>query len=206
MLTISIWQPHATLVMLGVKPYETRSWAVYKSLLGQRIGIHAAKAMDDLKELEAYIGRSASGVDSVASFDAMRAALHSGGFEKLADLPRGCVIGSAVLQACVRTEDLADPGYFGDFSSGRFAWRLVDPVPLPEPVPYRGQQGFFTVPDDVFGGARSGVPSHPGRSERIGSAIHRRIRGSSSTPDSAMTTPGSWHEYLELRGQMRLIP
>jgi hypothetical protein len=39
---LSLHQPWASLVALGVKTIETRSWAAPKSLIGQRIAIHAA--------------------------------------------------------------------------------------------------------------------------------------------------------------------
>ena len=39
---ISLWEPFASLVAAGLKMYETRSWAPPLSLVGQRIGIHAA--------------------------------------------------------------------------------------------------------------------------------------------------------------------
>jgi hypothetical protein len=31
----------------------------------------------------------------------------------------------------------------GDYSAGRFAWRLENPRPFPEPIPVQGRQGFF---------------------------------------------------------------
>ncbi|HEX9991610.1 MAG TPA: hypothetical protein VGB14_01650, partial [Acidimicrobiales bacterium] len=39
-----------------------------------------------------------------------------------------------------RRTDIADQRSFGDYSEGRFAWLLEDVRPLPEPVPWRGQQ------------------------------------------------------------------
>lgn len=43
MKALTLHQPWATLIGLGVKSIETRSWAAPKSLIGQRIAIHAAK-------------------------------------------------------------------------------------------------------------------------------------------------------------------
>lgn len=39
---------------------------------------------------------------------------------------------------------------FGDYSTGRFAWLLADVKPLPTPIPFKGAQGLFNVPDEVF--------------------------------------------------------
>lgn len=43
MKALTLWQPWASLIALGVKTIETRSWAAPKSLIGQRIAIHASK-------------------------------------------------------------------------------------------------------------------------------------------------------------------
>lgn len=37
---------------------------------------------------------------------------------------------------------------FGAVVPGRFAWRMADPKPLLTPIPFRGQQGFFDVPNE----------------------------------------------------------
>lgn len=152
MKAISIWQPHASLVVHGLKPYETRSWAAWKSLLGQRIWIHAGKALNDLNDLNAYLVDRDSGDGSDVVFDAYVAALKVAGFKHLREMPRGAILGSAILADSIPTADLPNPGPFGDFSPGRFAWRMTDPLLLPEPVPFVGKQGFFEVPDSMFSG------------------------------------------------------
>jgi hypothetical protein len=38
---------------------------------------------------------------------------------------------------------------FGQYAAGRFAWHLEDPALLPEPMPWRGSQGIFSVPASV---------------------------------------------------------
>lgn len=42
MPVLTLWQPWASLVAVGVKSIETRSWAAPESLVGGRIAIHAA--------------------------------------------------------------------------------------------------------------------------------------------------------------------
>jgi len=155
MKTISIWQPHASLIVLGLKPFETRSWPAWKSLIGQRIGIHAGKALDDLQDLTEYLVQRDAGEERDEAFDAYVTALKAAGFKHLREMPRGAILGSAVLAECIPTEKLTDPGYFGDFTPGRFAWRMEDPIILPSPVPFVGKQGFFEVPDVVFSGAEA---------------------------------------------------
>jgi activating signal cointegrator 1 len=46
MKAISLWQPWASLIACGAKPYETRSWAPPRKLIGATIAIHAAKKID----------------------------------------------------------------------------------------------------------------------------------------------------------------
>lgn len=152
MKALSIWQPHASLIICGAKPFETRSWAAPKSIIGQRIAIHASKCPNDLIELGEYLqARKEDGdAEVIASYDAMRDELVKVGFfRSLSELPRGCIIGTAVLSECIRTEQLADPGHFGNFAPGRFAWRMTDPVTLTKPIPFRGQQGFFNAPQGL---------------------------------------------------------
>src|SRR5476649_1211780 len=118
MRAISLWQPHASLIVHRLKPYVTRSWPVPKSLIGQRIWIHAAKSLEDLEELAEYITDRDDGCEHEEQFEAYLNALVSVGFTKIGDLPRGCIVGSAVLRACIPTATLHEPGHFGNFAPG----------------------------------------------------------------------------------------
>lgn len=141
MKCISLWQPWATLLVTGHKVHETRSWPT--NVRGT-VAIHAAKKKD------------AEARDLVLQHpfcDALN------GLE-LDDLPFGCILGTVDIVACVRTEGDVWIGpwneqaewdyYFGNFSPDRWAWRCANPVRWPKPIPYRGMQGFFDVPDDLF--------------------------------------------------------
>lgn len=41
MKALTIWQPWASMIMAGVKPFEFRSWRPPRATIGQRIVIHA---------------------------------------------------------------------------------------------------------------------------------------------------------------------
>lgn len=41
MYALTIWQPWASLIAAGCKPYEWRGWRVPRNMIGRRIGIHA---------------------------------------------------------------------------------------------------------------------------------------------------------------------
>ena len=52
MKATTLWQPYATLVALGIKTIETRSYAPPAALIGQRIAIHAAKRVCRYGEID----------------------------------------------------------------------------------------------------------------------------------------------------------
>lgn len=154
---LTIWQPHAALIVnagrsLGrpYKRYETRSRDISERLIGQRIGIHAGRRMDDVFAL------CNCGDWSGETAKAFITALEDCGLEwnSPAFFPSGCIVGSAVILECWPAEQVAHLGApFGDFSAGRFAIELAYAKPLRKgPVPWRGQQGFFNVPTEVFYG------------------------------------------------------
>lgn len=132
MKALSLWQPWATLVALGAKQVETRAWPVPPSILGERIAIHASQTTKHL--------------------DLRHANLFAGALRDVDQLPLGALLCTLVIDDCRRIgislEGLSPTEYvFGDYSVGRYAWRLRDVVALPEPVPCRGRQRFWNVPD-----------------------------------------------------------
>ena len=161
------------MIALGTKVYETRSWAPPRALIGQRIAIHAGKALTGF--MPSVPGMRMRWVPTELN-------QYTGGYDRAEQFPLGCVVCTAVMAAAhhirgeysdwrarwgraggvtyVRTslEDAMhaadDPTYkslyeripidgTGDFSAGRWAWRLTDVQRLPEPVPATGRQGFW---------------------------------------------------------------
>ena len=139
---ISVWQPWASLLIHGIKTHETRSWQPPLDLLGHRIAIHAAVTF---KAFAAYrhLARLLPQLDAATVDDAARI------------LPFGAIIGTACLAHSLETTStLADcipqsEKDLGDWSRGRYAWRLTDPRPLHDPIPFRGQQRLWTVPAET---------------------------------------------------------
>jgi hypothetical protein len=73
------------------------------------------------------------------------------------DLPTGALIGMVNVVDCQPTRspsgDTAasdDDRACGDFSPGRFAWKRDEFRLFEQPIPYRGAQGIFNVPDDLI--------------------------------------------------------
>ncbi len=141
MKALTLTQPWATLVALGAKTVETRSWRTnYRGILA----IHAAKGFPiSARELctESPFCEALSGV----------------GY----GLPRGFIIAICRLDICVPTdacfigERTAGPDAqgsfsitsqehsFGDYSPLRWAWILKEVRVLPEPVAAKGALGLW---------------------------------------------------------------
>lgn len=135
---ISLHEPYASAVALGLKPIETRSRPTnYRGTLA----IHAARKWTR-KQRDLH--------------DLMREMLlrYDRAFRKYV-WPFGEVIALADLYDCVPVEEIRDnldPLIFelGDFRSGRYAWMLANIRKLPHPVPAIGRQGFFNVEIDMI--------------------------------------------------------
>lgn len=157
MKALSLWQPWATLIALGVKTIETRDWSTgYRGPLA----IHATKRQPDqalcLGPLTAE-GHPSPSEGYIVGWN------YSGGTPRLykrpipgrvgalkrwqqqADpLPLGAVIATCVLVDVVPAYTVTDQHQFpyGDFSPGRLAWLLAEITPI-DPVPAIGSRGLW---------------------------------------------------------------
>lgn len=130
MKAITLWRPWPYAVMWCGKRVENRSWAPPRSLIGQRIAIHAGKKFD--AEDAALIASA-----STTPMNLLQEARQ----------PTGIVC-TAVLAAVVTAAD--NPrARFGFWWAGPVGWVLDDVRLLPEAVPCRGAQGLWDVPSDV---------------------------------------------------------
>lgn len=153
MKAITLTQPWATLVAMGAKQWETRSWGTtYRGPLV----IHAAKGFpveakewcDDprspaFRVLLEHIQRGGPQVKPIWMY-----------------LPLGAVIATAELVGCWQSGQaglLDDPLAtlseqeleFGDFTTGRYGWHLRNVRWLPTPIAARGSLGLWDVPPDL---------------------------------------------------------
>lgn len=161
MKCLSLWQPWASAVALGSKRIETRSWRTHYT--GPLL-IHAAKRRM-IGELIHYscCTNWASALAALIPIDDDKR-----WYDKL---PFGAIVGVVDLFACRPTHDLrlgeinsprhqpgeSSPEYhnwseqeLGDFGPDRFAWMLENPKHLRKPIPFRGRQGLFNVPDSLL--------------------------------------------------------
>lgn len=137
---ITLWEPWATLLALGEKVYETRSWGTdYRG----PVAIHAAQRWTQALE-RAVMSEPFSG------------ALARHGLWGNMEFPLGCVVAVADLTAVYRTEDMraslsSQELAFGDYVNGRLAWKLENVRRLTEPVQAKGKQGlwWWDVPEHL---------------------------------------------------------
>lgn len=136
---ISLWQPWASAISLGLKQNETRGRATF---VRGTIGIHAALRWTDDEHYFLC--------DLIMSFrqvaDAFRPFYVDG--ERGYELPRGRVLCLADLVACLPTEIVGPPALemeLGNYERGRYVWGLKNVRPLKQPFPCKGKQGFFNV-------------------------------------------------------------
>ncbi|ASJ88711.1 ASCH domain-containing protein [Pseudomonas aeruginosa] len=122
MKTLSIRQPWAWLIVYGGKDIENRS---RRTNFRGRFLVHASQGMTRQEyNMATWI---AGPLDvTIPPFD---------------ELQRGGIIGSVELVDCL--EDSSSPWYMGEKG-----YLLRDPRPLPF-VPYKGQLGFFDVPESL---------------------------------------------------------
>lgn len=134
MKAITLWQPWSSLIAIGAKRIETRSWATpYRGPLA----IHASK-------------RVPLDVTDFYAENALPSVLTDAGYKTLADLPCGLILATCRLVDVLPTTDefltnvLLTPEWnYGDYSPGRFAWLLDDITRLDPPVPASGRQGLW---------------------------------------------------------------
>lgn len=121
---VTLWQPWACLIEIGAKPFETRSFKMPDRLLGKRVGIHAAArpCVVDLPQ---------------ETLDAIGDAFGKCGWNSW--LPRGVIVCTAILAETIPA-DQVEADLFGDYTPGRFAWRLEDVQPVHPHIPAKGRQ------------------------------------------------------------------
>lgn len=136
MKAISLWQPWASAMALGWKQIETRHWqARYRGPMA----IHAAKrwTADERDEWEIAVE------------------IYGDRYALPVKPPLGCIVAVGNLHDIRPSEDLhgtiaPEEREWGNYGPNRFGWVFRDIRALAEPIPWRGEQGLFDIPDEVF--------------------------------------------------------
>ena len=157
MKALTIWQPWATLIMIGAKPHEFRGYAAPRFVRHQRIVIHAgarpvrpAEVDDLLRRIDAEVaGRCAEDQKTCLDLDKARELLlRVRAAFKCRLLPLSMALGTAVVGEPIQSCDLFKMNV-ADSDRGAFnwAWPLMDIQHFEPPVPMRGAQGFWNAPE-----------------------------------------------------------
>lgn len=169
MKALTIWQPWASLIMAGAKPYEFRGWRAPRSLIGQRVVIHAAARKIDgedltllfnvlaLREKSAEIARAAAETCLIPEKAIPVLNRAFGG-----ELWMSAGIGTAVIgEPRIGTDIAEEFGVPRANDSDRdehanWGWPMLDVEAWETPIPMRGAQGFWNWPDpdQLIGGAK----------------------------------------------------
>lgn len=132
LVALTVWQPYAWAIAEGLKLVENRTWQPRFDLQpGGLLAIHAAA-----REVEA------SHVASVRE-NAVRAGR---GREVLEphEYVRGALVALVTLDRVVSSPAELPPGQ-RCWWVGPYGWVFRDVIPLPRPVPCKGQQGVWPV-------------------------------------------------------------
>lgn len=136
MKALSLWQPWATLVAIGAKKFETRSWSTnYRGPLA----IHAALRLDEDQKL-------------LAQSSHFKACLSAFGFT-VKTLPLGafvCIVDLVDVFPVEQVTPTIIEAAFGDYTPGRFAWKLENVRELLPPKEWRGHQRLWNLSDRLI--------------------------------------------------------
>lgn len=174
MKALTIYQPWASLIMVGAKPFEFRGWnprergGAYAALIGQRIIIHAAARRMHSLEIGFLLDRLKQGGEASTELClhpdlAMPVLSDAYAMSLCGDdgsgtwLRYAAGLGTAILGEPRNGFDIAEE--FGvqiandsdRDEHANWGWPMLDVEVWDEPVPMRGLQGFWNwpTPDSV---------------------------------------------------------
>lgn len=138
MKAITLWQPWASLMALGYKKVETRSWATRHRGL---TAIHSALRKPG------FLGHSCDNPDFCKLLTDLKI--------EPVEFPLGCVLCTATLVAIAPTGDVYDDlseqeRIFGNYEEGRYAWFFEDIQSLKTPIPVKGNRLLWNLDDRIL--------------------------------------------------------
>lgn len=131
--TRTIYQPYASAIFDRLKWYET---APRRTNIRGRIYIHAASTLPP----RIYVPF----LQSTANLPDGRGYT----LDWLHSLPFGAILGTVDIIDCIPVEEIrsgltARELAFGDYSDGRWAYKLANPIVCPRAIPAKGKQGWW---------------------------------------------------------------
>lgn len=173
MKALTIYQPWASLIIAGAKPYEFRKWnprergGSYANLIGQRIVIHASARPIDRREVTDLIERLNGSAQDRASTALLRdvampilerAIDRDMVLGTHGDLPWSAGVGTAVLGEPKNASEIADEFSLvkmndsDRYEHATWGWPMLEIEVWDPAIPMRGHQGFWNWPSpEAFG-------------------------------------------------------
>jgi hypothetical protein len=157
MKALTIWQPWATLIIAGAKPYEFRSWRPPITLVGMNIVVHAAARAIHISEVHQLVrlleagGRYAAHTCLKPDLALPLLRRWMNGEDHLMPLAAG--LGTARVGVARLGTDIArEFGAIKVNDSDRdehanWGWPMEEVKPFVSPFPMKGSQGLWNWPD-----------------------------------------------------------
>lgn len=152
MKVLTVWQPWASLIAIGAKPFEFRAWAPSNRIIGTRIAIQAGARKIVDKEIRALLVQLNSRLAYQSCLDAdLARPLLRGILDGSVHVPLGAIVCTAVLAAPRNGFDIAieygmpaeqRPNDSDRDGHANFGWPLTAIEQLIPPEPFRGKQGW----------------------------------------------------------------
>lgn len=154
MKALTIWQPWASLIITGAKPYEFRGHRAPRTIIGQSIVIHAGRRSVEREEVEDMIG-----LFELYPDDAAELCLHRDQAIPVleaflrGELPMGAGLGTAIVGKPRLGPDIAaEFGVRRANDSNRdehanWGWPMLQVAGWETPIEARGMQGLWPWPD-----------------------------------------------------------
>lgn len=153
MKALTVYQPWATLIMEGLKPFEFRGWdfstkPALAKLAGQRIVIHASVRPMKRAELADMQERLVSEPGSTGLVVAGSLDILDKIWRDLSLLPLGAALGTVIVGKPIRATEIRHGTVDSDRADHQvFGWPVSEPVYFQPPRPMRGFQQFWSYPE-----------------------------------------------------------
>lgn len=144
---LTLYQPYASLVVMGHKRFETRA---FKPRYRGRLLIHASSKIPDfvykldvpfhkyIKDISALPTGKILGEVTMTDVYPTEA-WKNGVLDELLEIP-----------STSQRDRAIEEWYFGDYSPGRFAWKLENPIAWQNPMPVGGQLNLWKYPEALI--------------------------------------------------------
>lgn len=156
MRALTLHRPWPYVILRCGKRVENRLWKPHKVVIGQRIALHAGKGWD--ARAEGYLpegwstapGLILTHAEGIVGTAVVLGWVHGAGPWEPGEAPwhpgsaRAHRYGPETLSEDLALEAISSPFYFGPFG-----WVLEDAQEFSAPIPCRGFQGLWNVPEEL---------------------------------------------------------